>query len=211
MIIGPCVIGLDCAIDDSAIIGHPSKRRLSVERDFSKSSGAELGNYCIIRSGSVIYERVFAGDHFQCGHHSIVREDVTIGEDVSIGSGCVIEWGANVGDFCRFQNNVVISETAIIGKGVFIGPNVSLTAGRHMLGAQYVASLVEEHEAVEDEIAYPPIIIEDWVRIGANAVILAHVRLGEECVIAAGAVVTSDVPAGMLAAGNPARLMGAAR
>ena len=53
----------------------------------------------------------------------------------------------------------------------------------------------------------PSVIVEDDVRIGANAVILAGVRLGKACVVAAGAVVSNNVPAGVMVVGNPARIV----
>lgn len=191
---------------EGVVIGHPSKERLLRERSFSPGS-VRIGAYSVIRSGSVVYEGAEIGMHFQCGHNSVVREDVSIGDDCSIGSGCVVEWGARIGQHCRFQNNVVVSEGARVGDGVFIGPNVSMTAGRHMLGALVAAGRMTESELTSRESVYGAIIIENYVRVGANAVILAGVRLGEGCIVAAGAVVSFDVPPGAMVAGNPARIM----
>jgi acetyltransferase-like isoleucine patch superfamily enzyme len=209
-ILGPSVIGAGCILGDGVIIGHPSKRTLLEGRDFRTSSGAHLGQRSILRSGTVIYENVTIGDDFQCGHHTVVREGVVIGRNCGIGSHCVLEWRSQIGDNCRLQNNIIVAETAVIGANVFIGPNVSMTSGRYMLMGLVAGNKLTSADFQEREKQYldrPTIVVEDDVRIGANAVILAGVRLGKGCVVAAGAVVTGDVPCDALVAGNPGRLL----
>jgi maltose O-acetyltransferase len=105
---------------------------------------------------------------------------------LSIGSGSIIAPGAT---FC-------LDAPITIGKNVSIGPRVMLYTATHSLGGS--------DRRMQLYIAPRPIVIEDGVWVGLAAMILAGVRLGRGCVVAAGAVVTSDVPPNALVAGNPA-------
>jgi maltose O-acetyltransferase len=108
---------------------------------------------------------------------------------LSIGSGSIIAPGAT---FC-------LDAPITIGKNVSIGPRVMLYTATHPLGGA--------DRRMHLYIAPRPIVIEDGVWVGLAAMILAGVRLGHGCVVAAGAVVTSDVPPNALVAGNPATII----
>ncbi|MCI0390098.1 MAG: acetyltransferase [Acidobacteria bacterium] len=195
----------------NVIVGHPGKRMLVDQRDFSAGKGAIVGEQCILRSGTVIYEEASIGNNVQTAHNVIIRERVIIGDNCILGNGAVVREYSKLGNNVRMMDYVIISEAARIGDNVFIGPNVSFTAGRHMTAALEASGLMTAEARDELEgFAYlkePSVIVEDEVRIGANAVILAGVRLGKACVIAAGAVVSTGVPPGALFAGNPARML----
>jgi acetyltransferase-like isoleucine patch superfamily enzyme len=203
-------LGTDTLVAPNVIIGHPGKASLLERREFSVSRGAVIGDRSILRSGTVVYEDAELGSDVQTAHHVVIREGARIGDGCVFGNGTVVREGAVIGRNVRLMESVVISEGAIVGDDVFIGPNVSFTAGRHMTGAQEAAGRITHDEAAAREGRYwagPSVIVEDDVRIGANAVILAGVRLGTGCVVAAGAVVSINVPPGALVAGNPARLI----
>ena len=206
---GRIQFGPDTLIAPGVVLGHPSKSRLLAQHSLVPGK-VTIGARCILRSGTVVYEDVVVGDDVQAAHHVIFRERCRIGPGCAFGNGAVVREDAVLGRNVRAMESVVISEGAVIGDDVFIGPNVSLTAGRHMTGALEAGSIISRDEAVAREGRFwagASVVIEDQVRICANAVILAGVRLGRGCVVASGTVVSNDVPAGATVAGNPGRII----
>jgi tetrahydrodipicolinate N-acetyltransferase len=119
---------------------------------------------------------------------AVIREKVEIGDRVIVMMGAVINIGAVIGDGTMIDMNAVVGARALVGKDCHIGAGCVL------------AGVLEPPSA-------DPVVIEDNVLIGANAVVLEGCRVGRGSVVAAGAVVTDDVPAGVVAAGQPARVI----
>lgn len=119
---------------------------------------------------------------------AIIRDRVTIGESAVIMMGAVINIGAEVGAGSMVDMNAVLGARATVGKHVHVGAGAVL------------AGVLEPPSA-------DPVIVEDGVMIGANAVILEGVRIGAGAVVAAGAVVTQHVPPGVVVAGTPAKII----
>jgi tetrahydrodipicolinate N-acetyltransferase len=119
---------------------------------------------------------------------SVIREKVEIGERVIVMMGAVINIGAIIGAGTMVDMNAVVGARAIVGKDCHVGAGAVL------------AGVLEPPSA-------EPVRIDDNVLIGANAVVLEGCRVGKGSVVAAGAVVTSDIPAGVVAAGQPARVI----
>lgn len=132
-----------------------------------------------------------------------IREDATLGESCVIGRGAYVGTGVRIGDRCKLQNYALVYEPAILGDGVFIGPAAVLTNDQYPRSVAPDGGLKRAHdwEAVGVEIG-------DGASIGARAVCVAPVRVGAWALVAAGAVVTRDVPAYALVAGVPARRIG---
>ncbi|MEI6087976.1 MAG: acyltransferase [Bacteroidota bacterium] len=127
----------------------------------------------------------------------------------------VLGKGSTIEVFCTINNgvgDVIIGDNTLIGKGnTIIGP---ITIGNNVIFAQNIVASALNHEyrdpnspISQQPIITGPIIIEDDCWIAANAVITAGVRIGKHSVIAAGAVVTKDIPPYTVAAGNPAKVL----
>ena len=119
---------------------------------------------------------------------AFIREQVEIGANSVIMMGAVINIGAVIGEGSMIDMGAVIGGRAEVGRNCHIGAGAVL------------AGVVEPASAV-------PVIVEDDVLVGANAVVIEGVRIGKGAVIAAGAVVTHDVPANMVVAGCPAKII----
>lgn len=119
---------------------------------------------------------------------AIIRDQVEIGDNAVIMMGAVINIGAVIGSGTMIDMGAVLGGRATVGKNCHIGAGTVL------------AGVVEPPSA-------QPVIIEDDVVIGANAVVIEGVRVGKGSVVAAGAVVLEDVPPGVVVGGTPARVL----
>lgn len=194
VIYGPTVIGGKSFID-AATIGYPARGKIM--KDFASldeiSDGARLGEGVIVRSGVVIYENAEIGDGVEMGHGVLIREETKIGRGVRIGTHSIIERGVVIGDRAWIQSMVYIPNGTVIEEDVFIGPNAVITNDKYPPSRRIA-----------------PVVIRRGAVIGANSTLIAGVEIGEGAVVAAGAVVTRDVPPRTVVAGVPARPVGKA-
>lgn len=141
---------------------------------------------------AVIDEGANIGDGTKIWHFSHVCSGATIGENVSIGQNGFVSSRSVIGDRCKIQNNVSVYDDVIIEEDVFCGPSVVFT------------NVINPRAFIERKHEYKKTIIEKGATIGANATIVCGVKIGEFAFVAAGAVVTKDVPSHSLVAGVPA-------
>jgi acetyltransferase-like isoleucine patch superfamily enzyme len=153
-----------------------------------------IGDRANIRSHTVIYYGNKIGCNFQTGHGAMIRELNEIGDDVSVGTGSIVEHHVKIGNRVRLHSHVFIPEYSVLEDDCWIGPNVVLTNARY-----------PKSPRVKDELFGP--YIERGAKIGANCTILPGVRVGENALVGSGSVVTKDVPPDAVVVGNPAQVI----
>lgn len=175
--------GPDCQVQPGAEVGLKYKE---------SCHPAVFGAHARIRSGTVIYADVRAGDDFQTGHHVMVRADTVIGDHVALGTNTVVDGQVRIGSFVKIESNCYIPTHCVFGSRIFLGPGVTILNDRYPLRRR-------------DEYRPEGCTVEDNVTIGGGVVLLPGVRIGAGSFIAAGAVVTKDVPPETLVIGVPGR------
>jgi acetyltransferase-like isoleucine patch superfamily enzyme len=133
----------------------------------------------------------------------LVRERAELGENTSLGRDCYVGPGVKIGKNCKVQNQALIYEPCVIGDGVFIGPRVVITNDLNPRAVS-PSGVIKTSSDWTSKAA----TIESGASLGAGVITVAGVRIGKWAMIAAGAVVTTDVPDHALFAGVPARQIG---
>jgi acetyltransferase-like isoleucine patch superfamily enzyme len=136
-------------------------------------------------------------------HRAQVRTGARIGRDCVIGRDAFIDEGVSLGDRVKVQNGALIYHGVTISDAVFIGPGAILTNDRN---PRAVTATGELARAADWSVS--PILIAEGASIGAGAIVIAGCDVGPFAMVGAGAVVTHDVPAHAVVAGNPARRIG---
>lgn len=156
-----------------------------------------------IASTADVAENASVGADTRIWHLAQIREDATVGRNCNIGRGAYIGPGVRVGDNCKLQNYALVYEPADLADGVFIGPAAVLTNDLHprAVTPDGILKNSDDWEAVG-------VSVGRGASIGARAVCVAPVRIGEWATVAAGAVVTKDVPSYAVVVGVPARQRG---
>ena len=173
--------GSECHVDAGATIGYEHTPNARPTR---------IGDRATIRTGTIVYADVAIGDDFTTGHDALIREDTAIDDDVLVGTDVTIDGTTTVGSHVSLQTGVYVPTDTEIGNQVFVGPRAVLT---------------NDPYPVRREVDLAGPTLEDHVSVGANATLLSGVTVGRGSFVAAGAVVTEDVPSETLAVGVPAR------
>jgi acetyltransferase-like isoleucine patch superfamily enzyme len=148
-------------------------------------------------------DRADIGERTRIWHLVQVREDASVGADCNIGRGAYVGPGVVIGDNCKLQNHALVYEPAELGDGVFIGPAAVLTNDEYPRAVNPDGTL----KSADDWHAVG-VTIREGAAIGARAVCVAPVTVGAWALVAAGSVVTKDVPDYALVVGVPARRIG---
>jgi acetyltransferase-like isoleucine patch superfamily enzyme len=169
--------------DEGVLVGYPASRDLA--------GPLVLGAGARLRSGTVLYDGTRIGRRLETGHGVVVREGCVLGDDVSIWSNSVADYGCRIGNRVKIHCNCYLAQYTELEDDVFLAPGVTIAndlypgderSGMLMAGARIGAA----------------------AQIGINVTILPYVRIGPGALIGAGSVVTRDIPAGVVAYGNPA-------
>lgn len=152
------------------------------------ATSADVDSRAVIGAGSSIW------------HLAQVREDAVIGEGCVVGRGAYIGSGVTLGRNCKVQNHALVYEPAVLADGVFVGPAAVFTNDTYPRAVNPDGSA----KSANDWTAVG-VTVEEGASIGARAVCVAPLHIGAWAMVAAGAVVTADVPPHALVAGVPAR------
>jgi len=196
-IYGKSRIGMNAIIGERVIIGYPTADILKKAASSGKNiqdmdfKGAVIGDNAVIRSNSTIYTEVTIGNDLRTGHNIMIREKTLIGNNVLIGTNTIIDGHTMIGSNVSIQGNVYIPLNVTIEDNVFIGPCAVLTNDKYPIRKK-------------SELKGP--ILRRGASIGANATLLPEVEIGEGAMVAAGALVSKDVPPWKLAVGFPAKI-----
>ena len=143
-------------------------------------------------SAEVLSEQI--GDGTRIWQHVVVLSGARIGQDCNLCAGIFIENDVQVGDRVTVKNGVQLFDGVRLADDVFVGPNATFTN--------------DQFPRSKQQLDVPLITrVERGASIGANATILPGLTIGENAMVGAGAVVTRDVPANVVVAGNPARII----
>lgn len=157
---------------------------------------SELFEGVFIHESSYVDDNVVIGRGTKVWHFSHILTKCQIGENCSLGQNVVVGPNVSVGSGVKIQNNVSIYEGVTLEDGVFCGPSCVFT------------NVNNPRSEITRKDEYRKTIVRRGASIGANATIICGHNLGQYCFIAAGAVVTSEVPAFALMVGTPAKRIG---
>jgi acetyltransferase-like isoleucine patch superfamily enzyme len=156
---------------------------------------ARIGGHGILRAGTIVYGDVEIGDHFQSGHHAVIRAKVRIGHSCTLLNQVVLEGIVRMGDGVRLMTQVYVPSRTWFGDDIFVGPGTVFLNDR--LPGRWPAEPAPTPQGAT---------VEDDVMIGGGCVILPGITIGRGSFVAAGSVVTKDVPPRSFAMGSPVRI-----
>jgi len=191
------VIGKNVYIGNNCVIGkQPRPAKTSTIKNREPLPPLVLGDGCTVGENTVLYAGATIGHNTFIGDLATVREKCRIGEFVIIGRGVAVENDTSIGDYTKIQTGAYITAHMTIEDHVFIAPMVTTTNDNFMGRTEKRFKYIKGAH------------IKRGARVGGNAVLLPGVPLEPESFIAAGALVTRDVPAKTLVKGFPAKPAG---
>ena len=187
-------IGEGVRIDDHATLGKlPMRAANSATTKEQELPPLTVGDQCIVGTGVVLYRGAAIDARVLMADLSTVRENVTIGRGTIIGRGVTVENFCTIGRFCKLESECYLTAYSTLEDRVFMAPGV-VTSNDNFVG-----------RTAERFKHFKGVTVRKGGRIGAGSVILPGIEIGEDGLVAAGSVVTRDVPARTIVLGSPAR------
>lgn len=180
-------LGTGHLIDRGVLLGYEPGRHIG---DYSLI----IGPGARVRSGTTIHAGTIIGAGLETGHNVVIREQNRIGDNFSIWSNSVVDYGCAIGSGVKVHCNVYIAQFTVIEDEVFLGPGVAIANDLHP-GCPF------SHQCMRGPW------IKKGAQIGLNSTLLPFITVGEHAVVGAGSVVTGDVPPHAVVCGNPARVV----
>jgi UDP-2-acetamido-3-amino-2,3-dideoxy-glucuronate N-acetyltransferase len=188
------VIGNDVRIDDHASLGkRPMKAANSATTKEQELPPLQIGDLCIVGTGAVVYRGARIDGRVLMADLCTIRENVGIGRGTIVGRGVTIENFCTVGGYCKLESECYITAYSTLEDRVFVAPGV-LTSNDN-----YVGRTAERFKH------FKGVTVRKGARIGTGVVLLPGVTIGEDALVAAGSVVTRDLPARKISMGAPAK------
>lgn len=182
-------------VEEHVIVGKPEHGyAVRVIRDGS-GAATQIGPHVVLRAGVIVYAGVGLGMNTVVGHHTLLRSYVSVGAESQLGHHLTIERKADIGNGVRCSPGSHITSATVLADGVFLGAGVR-TINDNML--------LWEHDGLEQALIPPR--FEAACRVGSGSTILGGIVIGARALIGAGSVVTRDIPADVVAYGNPAKV-----
>jgi UDP-2-acetamido-3-amino-2,3-dideoxy-glucuronate N-acetyltransferase len=187
------VVGDGCRILDYAVVGKQPVLSPRSTAAVEELPPLELGPGTVVSTGAIVFAGTKIGERVIIGDQACVRERCTLGDDVIVGRGSLVENDTEIGARTKIQADAYITAYSLLEEDVFIAPCV-VTANDNFMGR------TERRHALRRGPT-----VHRGARIGAAAVLLPAIEVGEEAFVGAGAVVIRDVAARAVVVGNPAR------
>jgi acetyltransferase-like isoleucine patch superfamily enzyme len=188
------VIGEGVEIQAGAVVGKPPKLARSSTAAAGPLEPLVIGAGSVLCAQAIVFAGARLGEGVIVGDQAFVRERVTIGERSVVGRGSTVENDTVIGARVKIQTQVYITAYMTLEDDVFVGPGVTTTNDDTM-----------SRHARDYALRGP--VLRRACRVGGGVTLCPGVEIGEEAFIAAGAVVTRDVPARGVAMGVPARVV----
>ena len=188
-------IGSRVRIDDNVVIGKlPMRAAFSTLKVTDTLPPASIGDDCLVGCFTVIYRGAVVGKKVLIADLASVREDVTIGEGTIVGRGVAIENKTTIGNYVKLETGSYITAFSTVEDRVFIAPMVTTT------NDNFMGRTEERFKHTRGAT------VKKGGRIAANSTLLPGIVIGEDAVVAAGSVVTKNVPASKIVKGAPAKV-----
>ncbi len=199
-IYGPSKVSTDSIIDSYVILGYPIRAKTKkilftnaneshIEQLYDQiSTGSIIGERNHLRPFTIVYESSKLEDFVETGTHVVIRENCHVGESSLVGSATILDSGVTIGKNANIQSNNYIPPGITLGERIFLGPGVRFANDKYPASKKLIKTQVGND-----------------VIIGMGAIILAGISIEDKSVIAAGSIVTKNVPGSKVIMGTPAK------